>query len=146
MLQCKSTESDSDEAFVQSVVPAPEPMAVLETNRQLNDIIRFLTDPVQHTVMGVDPTFNFGEFNVTPIAFRYLLLEHKKLGHSPIILDPLLVHQQKKFSSYHFFVSTLISLCPSLKNIKAFGSDGEVELYKAFKLQLPDTLLPPLQI
>ena len=140
MMQCKSTESNSDEAFVRSVVAAPEPMAVLATNRQLDDMIRFLTNPVQHAVMGVDPTFNFGEFNVTPIAFRYLLLEHKKLGHSPIILGPLLVHQQKKFSSYHFFISTLISLCPSLKNIKAFGSDGEVELYRAFKLQLPNAI------
>ena len=102
MLQCKSTESNSDEAFMWSVVAAPEPMAVLATNRQLNDMIRFLTDPVQHTVMGIDPTFNFGEFNVTLIAFRYLLLEHRKLGHSPIILGPLLIHQQKKISSYHF--------------------------------------------
>ena len=140
MLQCKSTESNSDEAFVRSVVAAPEPMAVLATNRQLNDMIRFLTDPVQHTVMGIDPTFNFGEFNLTPVAFRYLLLEHRKLGHSPIILGPLLIHQQKKFSSYHFFASTLISLRPSLKNIKAFGSNGEVELYKAFKLQLPNAV------
>ena len=81
MLQCKSTESTSDEAFVRSVVAAPEPIAVLATNRQLDDMIRFLTNPVQYAVMGVDPTFNFGEFNVTPIAFRYLLLEHKKLGH-----------------------------------------------------------------
>ena len=97
MLQCKSTESNSDEAFVRSVVAAPEPMAVLATNRQLNDMMRFLTDPVQHTVMGIDPTFNFGEFNVTPIAFRYLLLEHRKLGHSPIILGPLLIHQHKNF-------------------------------------------------
>ena len=87
--------------------------------------------------MGIDPTFNFGEFNVTSIAFRYLLLEHRK-GHSPIILGPILVHQQKKFSSYHFFASTLISLCPSLRNIQAFGSDGETALYQAFHVQLPE--------
>ena len=51
---------------------APEPMAVLATNQQLKDMVRFLTDPQQHTVMGIDPTFNFGEFNVTPIAFHSL--------------------------------------------------------------------------
>ena len=110
MIQCKSTDPNSDDAFVRSVVAAPEPMAVLATNRQLNDMVRFLTDPLQHTVMGIDPIFNFGDFNVTPIVFRYLLLEHRKEGHSPIILGPLLVHQQKKFTSYHFFGSTLISL------------------------------------
>lgn len=137
MLQCKSTDPNSDDTFVRSVVAAPEPMAVLATNQQLKDMVHFLTDPQQHTVMSIDPTFNFGEFNVTPIAFRYLLLEHRKEGHSPIILGPILVHQQKKFSSYHFFASTLISLCP-LRNIKAFGSDGETALYQAFHMQLPE--------
>ena len=140
MIQCKSTDPNSDDAFVKSVVAAPEPMAVLATNRQLNDMIRFLTDPLQHTIMGIDPTFNFGDFNVTPIVFRYLLLEHRKEGHSPIILGPLLVHQQKKFTSYHFFASTLISLCPSLRSIKAFGSDGETQLYQAFQMQLPEAI------
>jgi len=135
MLQCKSTDPNSDDAFVRSVVAAPEPIA---TNRQLKDMVRFLTDPYQHTVMGIDPTFNFEEFNVTPIAFRYLLVEHRKEDHSPIILGPLLVQQQKKFSSYHFFASTLVSLCPSLRNIKAFGSDGETALYQAFHMQLSE--------
>ena len=117
MLQCKSTDPNSDTAFVRSVVAAPEPMAVLALNRQLNDMVCLLTDPNQHTIMGIDPTFNFSDFNVTPIAFHYLLLEHRKQGHSPIIqfiLGPLLVHQQKKFCSYHIFASTL---CPSLRNI-----------------------------
>ena len=138
MLQYKYTDPNSDNAFMRSVVAAPEPMAVLATNWQLNDMIRFLTDPQQHTVMGIDPTFNFGDFNVTPVVFRYLLLEHRKEGHSPIILGPLFVHQQKKFSSYYFFASTLISLCPSLRNIKVFGSDGETQLYQAFEMQLPE--------
>ena len=45
MLQCKSTDPNSDTAFVRSVVAAPEPMAVLALNRQLNYMVRFLTDP-----------------------------------------------------------------------------------------------------
>ena len=55
-------------------------------NRQLNDMVRFLTDPNQHTVMGIDSTFNFGDFNVIPIAFCYLFLEHRKQGHPLIML------------------------------------------------------------
>ena len=58
MLWWKSTDSDSDDAFVQKVVAAPEPMVVLCTNQQLNDMKRFLTDPSQQSCMGVDPTFN----------------------------------------------------------------------------------------
>lgn len=65
----QSTDPESDKAFVRRVVAAPEPMAVLCTNQQLNDMVRFLTDPSQFSVMGVDPTFNFGDFNVTLIAF-----------------------------------------------------------------------------
>ena len=72
MLQCKSKDPNSDTAFVRSVVAAPEPMIVLALNRQLNDMVRFLTDPNQHSIMEIDPTFNFGDFNVTPIVFRYL--------------------------------------------------------------------------
>ena len=45
MLQCKSTDPNSDTAFIRSVVAAPEPMAVLALNHQLNDMVRFLTDP-----------------------------------------------------------------------------------------------------
>jgi len=51
MLQCKSTDPNSDNAFVRSVVAAPEPMAVLATNRQLNDMVRFFTHSQQHTVV-----------------------------------------------------------------------------------------------
>ena len=127
-----------DPKDIKSDACAPEPMSVLATNQQLKDMVRFLTDPQQYTVMGIDPIFNFGKFNVTPIAFRYLLLEHRKERHSPIILGPILVHQQKKFSSYHFFASTLINLCPSFRNIKAFGLDGETALYQAFHMQLPE--------
>jgi len=78
------------------VVAAPEAMAILATNRQLNDMVRFLTDQYHHAVMGIDPTFNFGDFNVTPIAFCYLLLEHRK-GHSPIMLGPLWFTNRRSF-------------------------------------------------
>jgi len=97
MLQCKSTDPDSDEAFVRSVVAAPEPMAVLCTNQQLNDMVRFLTDASHYTVMGVDPTFNFGDFNVTPIAFRYMLLEHRKEGTHLCCLAPFLFTNRRNF-------------------------------------------------
>jgi len=39
-----------------------------------------------------------------------------------------------------FFASTLIRLCPSLENIRAFGTDGETQLYQAFQMQLPDAV------
>ena len=88
MMQCKSSKPGKE--FVRSVVAAPEPMAVLVTDQQLNDMVRFLTNPVEFAIMGVDPTFNFGDFNVTPIVYRNLLLEHRTKGHSPLMLGPIL--------------------------------------------------------
>ena len=113
--------------FVRLVVAAPEPMEVLATDQQF-------------AIMGVDPTFNFGDFNVTPIVYRNLLLEHRTKGHSPLMLGPILVHQEKKFCSYNYFASTLIGLKPSLRNVLAFGTDGECELVKAFTTNFPNTI------
>ena len=57
MLQCKSFVPGKE--FVRVVVAAPEPMAILANNQQLNDMMRFLTNPIKFAIMGVDPTFNF---------------------------------------------------------------------------------------
>ncbi len=135
MLQCKSSDP-----FVRTEVAAPEPMAVLCTDQQLDDMVGFLTNPADFSVMGVDPTFNFGDFNVTPIVYRSLLLKHRTKGHCPIMLGPILVHHQKKFSSYNFFACTLVSLRPALRGVIAFGTDGEEELYKAFSMQFPNAV------
>ena len=39
--------------------------------------------------------------------------------------------------SFHDFASTLIRLNPNLSGLKAYGTDGEPELMKAFKLCFP---------
>ena len=87
-----------------SVVAAPEPMPALCSDWQLNHMVRYLTLP---SVIGVDPILNFGDFIVTSIAF---LLDYHSEGHSSVLLGPLLLYQQKRFCSYHFFTSTLVSL------------------------------------
>lgn len=115
-------------------------MAVLCTDQQQDDMVRFLTNPLNYVIMGVDPAFNFGDIYVTPIVYQHLLLEHRSRKNHPIMLGAILVHHDKKFSSYHYFASTLISLKPSLRNIIAFGTDGEEELFEAFQTQLPNTL------
>ena len=100
MLQCKSRIPGKE--FVRAVVAAPKPMAILASEQQLDNMVRFLTNSIEFAIMGVDPTFNFREFNVIPIVYWNLLLEHRTKGHSPLMLEPMLVHQQKKFSSYNY--------------------------------------------
>ena len=101
MEQCKSAEKE--DIFVQDVTCAPEPMAVLCSAQQLNDVVRFCCDSYNFSILGVDPTFNLGDFSVTPTVYRHLLLQDPRTGKSPLLLGPTLVHYRKQFRSYNFF-------------------------------------------
>ena len=129
MEQCKSAEKVN--IFVQDVTCAPEPMAVLCTEQQLSDVARFCCDPFYFAILGIDPTFNLGEFSVTPTVYRHLLLHDPSTGQSPLLLGPILVHQRKQFRNYNYFFSTLIGLKQELTALKAFGTDGENALVDA---------------
>ena len=52
----------------------PEPVIILATNQQLRDLERFACQPNSPAIC-VDPTFNLGEFYVTPITYRNSLLK-----------------------------------------------------------------------
>jgi len=54
-----------------------------------------------------------------------------------MFLGPMLVHQRKLKESYHYLLSTLIGLCPSLSRILAVGTDGESNLSAAILNNLP---------
>ena len=42
--------------------------------------------------MGVDPTFNLGDFSVTPIVYQHLLVEDKNSSKSPWLLGHILIY------------------------------------------------------
>ena len=134
MHMCKDTSAS--QAYVRSVEAAPEPMCVLATDQQLVDIERFATgDP--SSVISIDPTFNLGPFYVTRITYQNLLVTMAK-GNHPILLGPVLIHQTKTFRPFHYFASTLVRLNPNLMKLRAFATDGESELIKAFGLTFPE--------
>ena len=132
MTMCKEGEGKrTDDHFVRIVTGAPEPMAVLSFTWSLDDLERFCTGS-NHVVLCVDPTFNLGDFFVTVTTYRHLMLTNSS-GEHPVMMGPLFVHQCKRFSTYHFFASSLVGLRPSLSNIRSIGTDGEVALVNAFK-------------
>ena len=92
MEQCKTTEKEN--RFVQDVTCAPEPMAVLCSDHATAPGY-CCCDPFQFCVFGVDPTFNLGDFSVTPVVYQHLLLEDSKISQSPLLLGPMLVHYRK---------------------------------------------------
>ena len=130
MLICKESEGNkSIDSFVRVVNGAPEPMAVLAFDWTLHDVERFCTiDQLDKSILTVDPTFNLGDFNVT---VRHPFLVNSS-GKHPSMIGPLFIHQQKKFESYYFFASSLVSLNQNLKNLFAFGTDGERALINGF--------------
>ncbi len=90
--------------------------------------------------MTVDPTFCLGEFDVTPITYRQLMLESRRTHRPPVFVGPMLVHFCKTFSTYVFFASSLVGLKHELEGVRAFGTDGEEQLVKALSHEFPFAL------
>ncbi len=126
MMMCKETSSQSD-AFIRFVEAAPERMCILATNQF--DIERFCTC-YPSTAMSVDPTFNLCDTN---------FLQNDR-GYNPALLGPILVHQTKTFHPFYYLASSLVRLNPDLCKLKANGTDGELELTKAFKVIFPNAV------
>ena len=139
MEQCKLT--DKVNRFVQEVTCAPEPMTVLATAQQLFDLGRFCCNSSEYCIMGVDPTFNLGDFSVTPTVYQHLLVEDKISGKSPWMAGPMLIHYHKQFRNYNFFFSTLVGLHRPLSDIQAAGTDGEKNIIEALSHQFKNVIL-----
>ena len=140
MMMCKESEGRKNEdAFVRQVNAAPYPMMCLTFDWTLHDLAQFCTNPKNFSILGVDPTFDLGDFDVTVTTYRHLMLELKGSSDPkhPVFLGPLFVHLRKNFEAYHFFASTLVSKCPELRCIQCFGTDGEEALSKALSTVFP---------
>ena len=130
MLMCKDCDgSGTEDPFIRLVSGAPEPMTVLSFDWLLQDVDRFCGGE-EHTILSVDPTFNLGDFDVTVTMYRHLMLINSHGSH-PVMIGPMFIHQRKKFESYYFFASSLVGLHPSMRNLQAFGTNGEKALANA---------------
>ena len=89
---------DTMNKFIRDIKMAPEPAIVLADDQQLADLQCFCTSSLDFGVLMVDPTFSLGDFDVTPITYRYLLLETRRNGQMPVFLGPILVHYKKMFA------------------------------------------------
>ena len=106
----------------------------------LDDLTRFCTSPSNFSILGVDPTFNLGDFDVTVTTYSHLLLENQgsPKGVSPTMFGPLFVHVRKDYPTYHFFTSSLVGQRSHLTSLQAFGTDGELALENALKTTFPN--------
>ena len=105
MMMCKEGEgSKSHDAFVRIVTGAPYPMMMLAFDRTLEDIVRFCTPDSRFSILGVDPTFNLGSFDVTVTTYRHLLLTiPPHTCKNPVMIGPLFFYPcEKGFCSLPF--------------------------------------------
>ena len=77
VMQRAHTEDPSAQ-FIRGIRTAPDPAIVLAFDFQVKDMVRFCTSSTaDFCVLTIDPTFSLGEFDVTPITYRHLLLESR---------------------------------------------------------------------
>ena len=130
--ESKSQAINRCTAFIRDVRVAPEPLCVMTTDRQLNDLKRFCCSPLEYRPFTVDPTFDIGPYNVTPITYQHLLLGNRRDGSHPFLIGPVLLHE-KKTETYSTFSGVLRTLEPDLRDVMAFGTDDEQVLITGFK-------------
>lgn len=99
MKLCIEDESRAN-LFVRCVSAAPEVSCILATNNQLNDMVRFCTNSTCFSILGVDQTFNLGDFAVTVTTYRHLMLESRGETHHPVMVGPMFAHQRKEKRTY----------------------------------------------
>ena len=104
---------------------------------QISDLERFVTNVQDFSIFAADTTYNLGEFYVTPTTYQHLMLEDVRTGKHPSFLGPVLVHH---FSAFNYFANTLISHNKKLRDVCAFGTDGDQALIDAFSHNFPKQL------
>ena len=84
--------------FVRSVSFDDGIMSSVGTDQQFS---RFCTrsECADGSVLGVDPTFNLGDFYVTPIMYEHQLVVNKDTGKHPIFIGPVLIHTDRKYTT-----------------------------------------------
>ena len=129
----------SNKGFVRNVNFSDGVMSVVGTDQQFDDILRFCTSENMDygSVLGIDPTFNLGDFFVTPTVYEHKLIKNKTTGKHPNFIGPTLIHQDRKFATYHYFASEIKKICPALQGLGSFGTDGEEALSSAFLSVFP---------
>ena len=92
-------------------------------------------------ILGIDMTYNCGDFYVTPTTIQHPFLIHSTTLVEPVILGPTFIHTEHNQSVYELFASDIINVNKNLKHLKFLGSDRQLEVYNGFEVFMPDLQL-----
>ena len=113
----------------------------LATEFQLKLLDAFCTQQNQSCVLGVDMTYNCGDYYVTPTTLQHPYLLHTRTLVEPMIIGPTFIHTEHSQKVYQIFGADLINCNANLSNMQYLGSDRALEIYKAFKVFMPNLKL-----
>ena len=77
------------------------------------------------------------------VLSAYSLSDLPRSINGPLLLrhnGPLLLSQKKTFDSYNHFFTKIVSLNNETREILAFGTDGEEELFRAMRYTFPQAI------
>ena len=108
-------------------------------DEQLQDIRRFCCSaPIgETTVLGVDKTFNLGQFHVTLTCLKNLSILRRDTNDHPIFLGPMYIHGSSKTSDYRVFFNHIYSALDNSRSSPTVGSDDEKVLRNAIAQAWP---------
>ena len=117
-------------------------MSVVGLDQQFVDIEWFCAceDQSSGSVLGIDPTFELGDFYVTSVTYEHKLLKSRKTSKNPVFIGPTFIHQDRKRNTYYYFASQLKKIRMGLSGLNAVGTDGEEALSSAFKSVFPSSV------
>ena len=136
----KEHQSMQGGGFLREVLISSTPCAVLAFDKQLDNLVMFCCQSSRFGVLGVDATFELGDFYVTLTTYRHLFLTSSYGSKPPVLLGPVFIHMERQLDKYHSFFSSLLKLQPQFSAIKAYGTDGEKPLIKALETCFPDAV------
>lgn len=119
--------------LVRVVKAHPSPILVMATEQHSRDMNRF----AQTGTVSIDPTFNLGNFFVTPITYTNTLLTNKRYGNSAVFCGPMLIHFRKNKETYNSFFEEVNKLVGHDQAITCYGTDGELALIEALEETYP---------
>ena len=119
--------------LVRAVRAVPSPYLVMATDQQVRDMKRF----AQGGVVSIDPTFNLGNFFVTPITYTNTLVVNKRYGNHGVFCGPVLIHYTKTKDAYKSFYQEVNKLVGHDQAITQYGTDGERALIDALEEVYP---------
>ncbi|XP_060563165.1 uncharacterized protein LOC132722661 [Ruditapes philippinarum] len=115
-----------------------DPVITLCNDQQITDIKRFCG--TGRTVLGIDKTYNLGDFHVTPTVYQDLSVIRESNGHHPITFGPIFIHTNsstKTLSSFFHDIADNLSE-DELINL-VIGSDDDNSFKVAIERCFPES-------